>query len=805
MVAENTNGTDQNKWTWSVDVGPVEEIPVEIPVAPGTLVNTVYLRSQIINGSDITNNDMGYVGTTGNGILEINASNFAGFYYDLNNNIGAEKFEILQNSTVSDRTINKSGLVYTTSIINTNYEQILWTDLYQKICYFGDEYVPIKTNSANKLSKILIDEKNSHTIRSGQSFELGEGYAITPQQIDVNGDKVWLELTKDGLYVNDKIISVSGTNTIADKTWVYKQDIDSETDVETFRIYVDQVFQGQVDSLMVVKGIWQISDSILELDTNTTAGLMKVQEIDSKIQMINNESMTLNRGSTVDIANNIYIVVADSTTGIRFHFSKKHTTPGTYEIRGEAYNLSSGISEIIDYSNFAGFYYNLNTNLGTESLEINSISDRIINADSLIYTTVPKVTEFEYAPWGSYNVTGFMGEKYFTGYPSGSFGTTSAISLISNGQLSKILIDEDKSRSIYSGAGLILEGGYVLNIVEVDKNGDKVFVNLTKGGTVLDSSIITSNSDYIYNKDLGSSADVPIIAVHFKDIFQGTETSAVFVDGIFQISDQYKTVSNGDIYGKMKVTTIDANKIEMKNANSITLTKDSIISIMDKFKFKVADDSNNVRFYPFIEMVIEATVKEPVDETMSSVYNGSITEGDGYQINNYVIDVTDIFVTDKLAVFKVYDTGNLKHDKMIGINESLSFDFEGSTVKLKLQSIGSGVLPRASVLIETNYSISDLHTNQIVNGGHEYATYTGDFYTMQLQRGWNLVSTPLTPDTPNVNTLFDSNSDVILPIYSWNTANKQYYDVSTIEISKGYWILALNDTQVTFAGTPYGG
>lgn len=76
---------------------------------------------------------------------------------------------------------------------------------------------------------------------------------------------------------------------------------------------------------------------------------------------------------------------------------------------------------------------------------------------------------------------------------------------------------------------------------------------------------------------------------------------------------------------------------------------------------------------------------------------------------------------------------------------------------------------------------------------------------MQLLKGWNMVSTPITPDTPDVNALFDSNNDVILPIYSWNTASKQYYDVSTIEISKGYWILALNDTQVTFAGTPYGG
>ena len=722
VFAENVNWTDQKQWIWRV----------VMPTPSETVANTVYIRSSIINGSDITNNDMGYIGNNGNGILEINTSNFAGFYYDFNNDIGTEKFEILQNSTVSDRTIKKSGLVYTTSTMDVNYEQTLWTDQYQKIGYFGEEYVPTKSNSANKLSKLLIDEKVTHTLRMGQSFELGEGYAIIPHQIDVDGGKVWLELTKNGSFVSDKIIDVR-INTATAKTWSYNQDIGGETDVETFKIYVDAVFQGQVDSLVVIKGIWQISDSILELDTNTIAGSMKVQEIDSKIKMINNESMILSKGSTVDIAKNISIVVADSTTDIRFYLSKGYTTSGIYEVRGEAYNLSSGISGIIDYNNFAGFYYDLNTNIGTESLKISSISGRTIDANSLIYTTVPKVAEFEYTSWGTYNVTGFMGTEYFTGYPDGIFGITGAINLISTGQLSKVLIDEDKSRSIYTGSGLILEEGYVLNVDEIDMNGSTVFVKLTKDGSELDSSIIPSGSDYIYKKDLGSSADVPIIAVHFDNIFQGTETSAVFVDGIFQISDQYNTVNDGDLYGLMEVTTVSVNKIEMRNDNSISLTQDSTISIMDKFKFKVADDSNNVRYYPFTEVIIESIPTESIP--IPSVYDGLITEGDGYQINNYVIDVTDVFVSANAAVFKVYDNGILKDDILLGINDSLSFDFEGSTVQLKLRSTISGVLPKASVLIETDYNISDLHANGIVSGGHEYATYTSNTPTESISIG----------------------------------------------------------------------
>ena len=490
--------------------------------------------------------------------------------------------------------------------MNVDYGQTLWIDQYQKIGYFGEEYVPIKSNLANNLSKLLIDEKDSHTLRTGESFELGEGYVIIPQQIDVNGDKVWLELIKDGEFVADKVISVKNASDTTAKTWTYDADLGGETDVVQIKVYIDEVFQGQVDSLTVVKGIWQISDSILELDTNTTVGRMKVQEIDSKIKMTNNESMTLSRGSTVDIANNMSIVVADSPNAIRFYFSNEYIAPDKYEVRGELYNLSSSISEIIDYNNFAGFYYDLDNNIGTESLKINSISGRSIDANSLIYTTVPKVAEFEHASWGSYDIIGFMGLEYLVGYSSSS--TTfvdSTINMMSNGQLSNVLVNDDKTYSIYSGAGLILKEGYVLNIVEVDKNGDKIFVRLTKDELELDSSIISSNSDYVYKKDIGSSNNVPLIAVHFNNIFQGSEIDAVSIDGIFQISDQYMTISTGDLYSLMEVNTISANKIEMKNNNSIYLTQDSTISIMDKFKFKVADDSNNVRYYPFTEVIIQ--------------------------------------------------------------------------------------------------------------------------------------------------------------------------------------------------------
>ena len=75
-------------------------------------------------------------------------------------------------------------------------------------------------------------------------------------------------------------------------------------------------------------------------------------------------------------------------------------------------------------------------------------------------------------------------------------------------------------KSLYTGSSLVLEEGYALNIVEVDVNGDIVWVQLEKDGKVVDDAFLSSNSDYVYKTELGGTEDVPIIAVHFAQIFQ---------------------------------------------------------------------------------------------------------------------------------------------------------------------------------------------------------------------------------------------------------------------------------------------
>ncbi|WP_370574712.1 S-layer protein domain-containing protein, partial [Methanomethylovorans sp.] len=163
---------------------------------------------------------------------------------------------------------------------------------------------------------------------------------------------------------------------------------------------------------------------------------------------------------------------------------------------------------------YSGFYYDLNSGEGSEMLtvKLDSYSDRSIEEDDLVYSTRPIETDFERDEWGSFQIIGFMAERYFAGY-SGNTAFADEGSLIADGQLAKVLINDDDEKSLFTGSSLVLQEGYVLDVTEVDLNGNKVFISLKKDGVQVDSTVIAANQDYIYETRLGSTDDFPLIAV----------------------------------------------------------------------------------------------------------------------------------------------------------------------------------------------------------------------------------------------------------------------------------------------------
>lgn len=110
------------------------------------------------------------------------------------------------------------------------------------------------------------------------------------------------------------------------------------------------------------------------------------------------------------------------------------------------------------------------------------------------------------------------------------------------------------------------------------------------------------------------------------------------------------------------------------------------------------------------------------------LYNDTITEGDGYQINNYVIDVAEVFYNQDSAIIQVYegDAKDPKYDKLIAVDSSYDFEVEGEDVKITLISVYSGVIPQAKLLITvTDDDFINSKTLGVVDGGHSEAEFSG--------------------------------------------------------------------------------
>lgn len=126
----------------------------------------------------------------------------------------------------------------------------------------------------------------------------------------------------------------------------------------------------------------------------------------------------------------------------------------------------------------------------------------------------------------------------------------------------------------------------------------------------------------------------------------------------------------------------------------------------------------------FLLMMILLTAFAGVSAAKQVIFEDYINEGDGYQINNYVIDVTDVFPSSEYAAFYVYEKDEKVLDKGLDINDTFTFEVDGEDVEVKLLSTASGVLNKAKVAI----TITDddvVYVDGVVEGGHEDAEFSG--------------------------------------------------------------------------------
>lgn len=243
------------------------------------------------------------------------------------------------------------------------------------------------------------------------------------------------------------------------------------------------------------------------------------------------------------------------------------------EIRGAVTNEST----VYDYTNFAGFWYDIDEDRGSESLNVSAIDGRTIESDSLIYTCEPVDVDYKNTELGSYMLMGFMADDYIC-YD----GRTD--------KLVKLLIEwgDSDDKALSMDDPMTFPDGYSLKAQEIDLNGDKAVLALYKDGKNIDIEIVEGGNTYKYYDN--TTAEVLVFSCKIDTVFRGTASNLVVVKYVFLRSEEILDIDGGDTFGAMEVASTSGG-ITMTNDNAITLDSDSEIGIMGDLCFKVADST----------------------------------------------------------------------------------------------------------------------------------------------------------------------------------------------------------------------
>ena len=163
------------------------------------------------------------------------------------------------------------------------------------------------------------------TLATGEVWDIGGGFALTPKQIDVDGEKVWLSFTKDGKEYDSHVPPVGDAYTFTD----YKNE-----DVPVILCYVVCVFRGAESNLVQIKYVL-FGDLMSGADTGVfveeTIGLWPIAGIrldyaDNNI-VTDNEISLCNCGIRLQSSDNNILTantVSDNNCGISLRWSSNN-------------------------------------------------------------------------------------------------------------------------------------------------------------------------------------------------------------------------------------------------------------------------------------------------------------------------------------------------------------------------------------------------------------------------------------------------------------------------------------------------
>jgi uncharacterized membrane protein len=342
-------------------------------------------------------------------------------------------------------------------------------------------------------SRILLDNNNSFIFSTLAPLRLEEGYELVLRAADIDGNKVYVELNKDGQMVNSSVIIPSNE---FDEAYKYTKDKEQADDAQIILVHFKNAFRGSDNSFATIDDVWQVSETD---HTNV------IRESTEEISLTSVEPLALEEGyelalKSIDIdGNKVYVElskdgqVVDSSIILPF---------GSQEIQ-IIDPLETKFQDGSDGSDGSYEYINGIEKVGAVPVIKAHFRNAFRGADQT-HTTVDSIWQ------------------------------------VSELDHSRVLLDSNDTRILAIGETIRLEEGYELVFKSIDIDGNNVYVELSRDGQVVESSVIRTSDEfedsYTYTVDDRLGETVPVIEVHFKNSFRGTDIDIATIDRVWQAS-----------------------------------------------------------------------------------------------------------------------------------------------------------------------------------------------------------------------------------------------------------------------------
>lgn len=524
----------------------------------------------------------------------LNGENCPGFYYSTSTGTYYESLEL---NFSEDGLIDTGNATYTSKIS------------YGSTAFFGKKY---KVFEDGLITENLVSF-GSRDLQRGNDYDLGNGYKLVLQ--GVNNDSALLELQQNSVPVTTKSLeegskfnfnaTINGTKyTILEGT--LSRVLDSE------------------DPIVSLSSVNQYSTAPIEINVGDQYGNFEVTEAtDKKIELKNRVPIRMQPGDYVTILEDLIdFRVADNVYRACSYNMTKDVIK-SYQIKGTSLTVnrsdSSPDSCVWTADSFGMLYYDLENNFSTERLELNlNAEDNWIPEGGLVYESSPVKVPYknpemrnygESAFDGGYSVLGWDGEKYaYLGNDQG---------------LINVLLDDDNSRSLYSGEEWNLGEGYTLRVDGIDS--DKVHLAVLRNNISVYSSIISPGKSadlgthtLLYNKTI-NGIEVPLFSVYVDNVLEGNGSSGVSLKYPLHFSESPLEIKVGDMFGALTVVETSP-KIRLENENALNFGSDLEVTEeihLGSFEKKTGENLN-VTFFPFMNRV------EKVDSVLPTVTQRAI-------------------------------------------------------------------------------------------------------------------------------------------------------------------------------------